>query len=98
MTLTLSKVKEVPKEEIQRLMLPTIKKIYKNVEFLGITEEEFLYLTLRIIEESKKNYNGKEPYETYITIAINNAISYIIGEALKNPESAYILICNHIKA
>ena len=92
MELNLKKIQQLDTQQILEILLPTINKLYKNVEYIEISKEEFYNLVLKQIDKSKKTYKGDIDYIKYIKTRINIALVDQIKNNLFEPETAVIII------
>lgn len=96
MELNLKKIQQLDTQQILEILLPTINKLYKNVEYIEISKEEFYNLVLKQIDKSKKTYKGDIDYIKYIKTRINIALVDQIKNNLLEPETAVVIINNYI--
>lgn len=93
MGLNLRKIQQLDAQQILEILLPTINNLYKTVDYVGISEEEFYNLLLREIDKSKKTYKGDIIYIEYIKSRMNIVL---VEKNLLEPETAIIIINNYI--
>lgn len=96
MELNLKKIQRLDAHEILEILLPTIDKLYKSVDYTGITKEDFYNLVLNEIDKSKKTYNGDIGYIEYIKNSMNIVLVDQIKKSLLEPKAAIIIINNYI--
>lgn len=96
MELNLKKIQQLDPHQIFEILLPTINSLYKTVDYIGITKEEFYSLVLREVDESKKTYKGEIVYIEYIKKRVNIVLEKYIKNNLLEPQTAIIIINNYI--
>ena len=96
MKLSCEKVKELDPKDILQIILPIVDNIYKKIEYIEISKDEFYALVIDNITDSKMTYNGTIPYEKYIKNKIDLSLSFQIKKYLLIPEKSYIIINNYI--
>lgn len=96
MKLNLNEVQQLDAHQILEILLPTINKLYKTVDYTGITKDEFYNLVLKEINKSKINYKGDIIYTDYIKKIINIVLDEQIKNILSKKETAIIIINNYI--
>ncbi|MDD6878691.1 MAG: sigma-70 family RNA polymerase sigma factor, partial [bacterium] len=96
MELNLSKIKQLDEQQILDILLPTINSLYKKVDYIGMTKNDFYNLALEEIYKSKKSYIGDIDYIKYIKNKINIALADQVKKDLIEPETAIIIINNYI--
>ena len=96
MELNLKKIQQLDTHEILKVLLPTIDNLYKSVDYIGITKEDFYNLVLSEIDKSKKIYKGDIGYIEYIKNRMNIVLVDQIKKNLLEPKVAIIIINNYI--
>lgn len=96
MELNLSEVQQLDAQQILKILLPTINKLYKTVDYTGITKDEFYNLVLQEVNKSKTIYKGDIVYIDYIKKIINIVLDEQIKSKLAEKETAIIIINNYI--
>jgi len=96
MELDLRKIQQLDARQILEILLPIIDNLYKTVDYMEITKEEFYNLVLKEIDESKKTYKDDISYIEYIENKINITIVDQIKEKFSRLETAIIIINNYI--
>lgn len=96
MQLDLKKIQQLDAHEILAILLPTIDNLYKSIDYIGITQEEFYNLVLNEIDNSKKTYKGDIDYIEYIKNRMNIVLVEKIKNNLLEPKVAIIIINNYI--
>lgn len=96
MELNLRKVQQLDAHQILEILLPTINNLYKTVDYIGITKEEFYNLVLREVNKSKRTYKGDIVYIEYIKKRMNIVLGNQVKNNLLEPETAIIIINNYI--
>ena len=66
MELNLKKIQQLDVQQILQILLPTIDKFYKTIDFIDITKDQLYKLVLDEIGKSKKTYKGDVVYVEYI--------------------------------
>ena len=96
MELNLQKIQQLDTQQILKIIFPTINNIYKTIDYVGITKEDFNNLVLKEISESKTNYKDDITYIKYIENKINIILDEQIKEKLLQQETAITIINNYI--
>ena len=96
MAITLKDVKQFESQEILRMMLPRLDSLYKSVDYIGFTKEQFYQVALEQIDKSKKMYDGDIVYREYLKQQINLALINHLKNSLPNSEKAIVIINNYI--
>lgn len=76
--------------------MPTINNIYKTIDYIGFSQEEFYNLVLMEVAKSKNAYKGDIAYIEYIENRINIVLVDQIKKNLLEPETATIIINSYI--
>ena len=66
MELLLNEIRQMDNRAIYKRILPTINNIYEVYKYLSLTREEYDLLVEQEIGKSKKEYDGKGSYSSYI--------------------------------
>ena len=82
--------------EIYSNLLPTIDDIYNNFKYIEMPLEDYNELVLKEIINSKKTYNGSEPYLNFIKDKIISSLSEKIRALLNNSDTSFKIINNYI--
>ena len=96
MELNLKKIQQLDAHEILAILLSTIDNLYKSIDYIGITKEDFYNLVLNEIDKSKKTYKGDIDYIEYIKNRMNIVLVDQIKNNLLEPKVAIIIINNYI--
>lgn len=84
MNITRKKLITMDNEEIYKIVLPVITNYYISYNYLDINEKELKTILMEIINESKKNYDGKIEYSKYILKVFSKYLKSKINNNLKD--------------
>ena len=84
-------------EEIYSEYKYFIEDIYKRFKFLGISKNDYQKLALRIIEKSKKQYDGSTLYHVFLREKIVGILFRKINKLLNDDDKAFAMLSNYIK-
>ena len=96
MELNLKKIQQLDAQQILQMLLPTIDKFYKTIDYIDITKDQFYKLVSDEIDKSKKIYKGEVGYIEYIKNRINIVLGEEIKKKLLKPETSTIIVNNYI--
>ena len=96
MELNLKNIQQLNSQQILEIIKPMVNNLYKLIDYVGITKENYYDLILKEIKKSKKNYTGDVAYMDYIKNKINAIIFKKIKKQLLETETAIIIINNYI--
>ncbi len=96
MELNINNVCQLDSKQIYDMLLPIINEIYLSFIYTDISDKDFYELVLREIDDSKKNYQGKQKYVDYIKRKIKFQLSERTGVLLLNSETSFNIINNYI--
>ncbi len=96
MGLSSNKIKEMDSKQLYDMLLPIINEIYESFKYISINEEEYNNLVLKIIDDSKSNYDGNETYIDFINKKIRFKLSEITNNLMSNPETSFNILNNYI--
>ena len=82
--------------EILDYLLPVIDNIYKKYEYLEIPQEDYYKSILKIIDSSRKSYDGKVAYEEYLKKQILMEMSKEVKKRLRDSKTLNEVINNYI--
>ena len=96
MKLDYKTIKQLEPQHILQKMSPVFDDIYKEIDYMEMSKEEFYDLVLNDIIESKEKYNGDVLYEKYIRTKISSSLTKKIKEYFMDQEKTYVIINNYI--
>ncbi len=96
MNLTIKDIKHLDSKEIYKILLPIINELQKKYSFLNLPPNTYYELVIKEINNSKINYKGLEPYETYIKNKLTNLLKEQVKKYLSNPQYSLTIINNYI--
>lgn len=96
MDLNIKKVNQMKSNEIFDILLPLIDNIYKKIDYINISKNEFYELVLNEIENSKNLYKGDILYNKFIKQRIEIVLAEKTKRMLSNSDDAIIVINNYI--
>ena len=94
MELLLNEVRQMDDKSIYKKILPVVNNIFEVHQYLMLTRDEYDLLVMEIINESKKEYDGKISYLLYIKKKISFALFIKIKEKLV--ENSFDILNNYI--
>ena len=59
-------IKSMSVKEIVSILMPSIIGIYKSIDYLEISRNEFLEIVINVISKTKNKYNGNKPYNEFV--------------------------------
>lgn len=83
-------------EEIYKQLLPTINKIFKKFEYIGIKKNTYYELAMEEIKKSKKYFEGNTDYSGYIERKICIKLFEIAKVKISNPQTSLEFLNNYI--
>ena len=72
------------------------EEIYNSFKYLNMSKEEYKAIVIDVIDKSKKNYNGKVSYSTYIKNTVNNAMNAIVSERINIEDDQMSIIIDYV--
>ena len=96
MNITRKKLITMDNEEIYKIVLPVITNYYISYNYLDINEKELKTILMEIINESKKNYDGKIEYSKYILKVFSKCLKSKINNNLKDDSKIIELMNSYI--
>ena len=89
-------IKQLEPQHILQKMLPIFDDIYKEIDYMEMSRDEFYDLVLNDIIESKETYNGDVLYEKYIKTKISSSLTKKMKKYFMDQEKNYVIINNYI--
>ena len=81
MELSLNQISKMRPKKNYLALLSTFSSIYESYAFVNIKEEQYRYLVLKTIYDTKDKYTGELPYSKFITKELQKALSEIIKKS-----------------
>ena len=72
------------------------EEIYNSFKYLNMSKEEYKAIVIDVIDKSKRNYNGKVSYSTYIKNTVNNAMNAIVSERINTEDDQMAIIIDYV--
>lgn len=94
--ISLKTLQQQDSKKILEILMPIIDKLYKKVDYIGLTKEKYYGLVLNEIEKSKRMYNGDVSYTEYIKRQVSLLLSERVKKCFSKPENTIIAINNYI--
>ena len=79
MNISLKTLQQQDSRKILEIVMPIIDKLYKKVDYIGLTKDKYYELVLNEIEKSKRMYKGDVSYTEYI----KRQVSLLLSEKVK---------------
>ena len=94
--MTKKELGEKSAKEIYNEFQTTINKVLCHYNYLTMTTDELSVIIIKVIENSKKKYSGKIPYDKYLSKELNMYFTHLINEMVKEKDKKIDLICSYI--
>ncbi len=95
MKLSLDNIKKLNPRQIMELLVIEIDKIYQNIDYVGISRENYYKLVENEIVKSKKEYIGNISYIEYIQDKIQHELTKRVIKIFTNTDNAVQVISNY---
>ena len=83
-------------KNILESLKPTIDTLYESYSYLEISNQEYEELIIKIINDTKKNYDNNLPYPEYIKDKLKNILIQKGKDLISDPNTSLKIINNYI--
>ena len=92
----LEKINKMTNEDIYQAFSSNFKKIFNKYKFLNISNEEYLEIVLKTINDSKLTYDGSVLYNKYLEKMVSKALDDEVTKKINDKKYSYNIINEYI--